>query len=71
MELVRYLPPQPIIVWMDVGKFENLLPENQLMYDLLVKRGYQVQYREYPGGHNYTSWRNDLPIGLESLFPPG
>lgn len=69
MDLVRYIPPLPIKIWMDVGKFESLLSSNQRMYKLLSKRGYQVQYREYPGGHNYTSWRNDLWRGLEFLFP--
>jgi enterochelin esterase family protein len=70
MELVRHLPPQPLKVWMDVGKFEYLLSENQRLRDLLVRRGYQIKYREYLGGHNYTSWRNDLWRGLEFLFPP-
>ena len=69
MDLVRYAPIQPIWVWMDVGKYEYLLPTNQRMRDLLVERGYQVCYREYPGGHNYTSWRDDLWRGLEFLFP--
>jgi enterochelin esterase family protein len=69
MELVRNIPPQPLTIWMDVGKFENLLSENRRLRDLLVKRGYQIQYREYPGGHNYTSWRDDLWRGLEFLFP--
>ena len=69
MDLVRYAPLQPIKIWMDVGKFEYFLQTNQRMHDLLVERGYQVCYREYPGGHNYTSWRDDLWRGLEYLFP--
>jgi len=25
--------------------------------------------REYIGGHNYTSWRDDVWRGLEVMFP--
>jgi enterochelin esterase family protein len=69
MDLVRYTPIKPIKIWMDVGKYEYLRPTNQKMHDLLAEKGYQVCYREYPGGHNYTSWRDDLWRGLEYLFP--
>lgn len=54
---------------MDVGAFEPLLEPNRRMHRRLALRGYQVRYREYSGGHNYTSWRNDLGQGLEWLFP--
>ena len=69
MDLVRYTPIKPIKIWMDVGKYEYLRPTNQKMHNLLAEKGYQVCYREYPGGHNYTSWRDDLWRGLEYLFP--
>jgi enterochelin esterase family protein len=54
---------------MDVGKFEYLLKTNQRMSELLVEKNYQVCCREYPGGHNHTSWRDDLWRGLEYLLP--
>lgn len=57
-------------VWMDVGRMETLLPGNQRMRDLLEAKGFLAGYREYSGGHNYTSWRNDIWHGLEALFPP-
>jgi enterochelin esterase family protein len=69
-DLVRFLPKRPIKIWMDVGIYDYFLSINQRMYNLLVERGYEVQYREFPGGHNYTSWRDDLWRGLEFLFPP-
>lgn len=69
MDMVRYLPVPPVRIWMDVGKFEYLLASNRGMHQLMVDRGYQVHYREYQGGHNYTSWRNDLWRGMEFLFP--
>jgi len=57
-------------VWMDVGRMETLLSGNQRMRDLLEVKGFLAGYREYSGGHNYTSWRNDIWYGLEALFPP-
>ena len=68
MDLVRYFPVQPMNIWMDVGRFEHLLTANRELHALLVDRGYRVSYREYPGGHNYTSWRDDIWRGLEHLF---
>ena len=67
-DLVRCLPPPPIKIWMDAGKLEYLLPGCRKMHRLLVEKGYNLTYREFPGGHNYTSWQNDLWRGLEALF---
>jgi enterochelin esterase family protein len=58
----------PLHVWMDCGRFEWLLACNRRMYPLLREKGHQVTYYEYNGGHNMTSWRNDLPYGLETIF---
>lgn len=68
VDLVRYAPPPDIDIWMDVGQLEWLLKGNQEMVALLKERNYRVEYREFPGGHNYTSWRNDLWYGLEALY---
>lgn len=68
--LVRYAPVPHIKLWMDVGRFEWLLEPNRLFRTLLEERGYDVTYREYNGGHNYPSWRNDFWRGLQTLFPP-
>jgi enterochelin esterase family protein len=38
------------------------------MYALLQERMYNVAYREYSGGHNYTAWRDDVWRGLEKSF---
>ncbi len=67
-DLIQHGPVQPLRIWMDVGRFEWLLQCNQRMNDLLVARGYDVTCREYNGGHNYPSWRNDVWRGLELLF---
>ena len=58
----------PLKLWMDVGRFESLLEVNRNFRALLSAQGYQVPLREYPGGHNYTAWRDDLADGLVYLF---
>jgi enterochelin esterase-like enzyme len=70
-DLVRDGPVLPLKIWMDAGRFERLISANQRMHALLTSRGYDVTYREYSGGHNYPSWRDDLWRGLETLFPDG
>jgi enterochelin esterase family protein len=67
-DLVRCLPPPDIHVWMDVGILEYLLEGNREMYALLKQYKVPLTYREFSGGHNYTSWRNDVWQGLEKLF---
>jgi len=67
-ELVCHLPRPALQVWMDVGRFEWLLACNQEMHALLESKDYAVTYREFSGGHNYTSWRDDVARGLEMLF---
>ena len=69
VDLVRHGQARDINIWMDVGQFEELLEDNRAMQALLVKKGYQVIYREFSGAHNYTSWRDDLWRGLEAMFP--
>ena len=68
VDLIRYAPRPDIQVWMDTGKFEWLLEGNHKMFALLKKQGYWVKMREFAGGHNYTSWRNDIFHGLKKLF---
>jgi enterochelin esterase-like enzyme len=67
-DLVRYAPIPQLALWMDVGQFEWLLETNRRMHSLLNERQTLHGYSEYMGGHNYTSWRNDLWRGLEYLF---
>jgi enterochelin esterase family protein len=67
-ELVRHAPVRPLRIWMDVGRYEWLLDCNRRLHELLVDRGYPVNYRELNAGHNYPAWRDDLSHGLEHLF---
>jgi enterochelin esterase-like enzyme len=55
-------------IWMDVGRFEFLAGPNRRMHEVLRGAGYRVAYHEYPGGHNYTCWRDDVATGLQALF---
>lgn len=68
LDLVTYLPVSTLDIWMDTGRYEWLLEGNRQMYSLLKKKQYHVGYHEYSGGHNFTSWRNDIWRGLEVLF---
>jgi enterochelin esterase-like enzyme len=67
-DIVRYMPKPKLDIWMDVGSLEGLLDCNRQMAALLKEKGYRIAYREYPAGHNYTAWRDDLWRGLETLF---
>jgi enterochelin esterase family protein len=69
VELVRYGQGRDLQIWMDVGTLDDLLEDNRHMVALLDKRQYNVSYREFSAGHNYTAWRNDVWRGLEALFP--
>lgn len=69
-EMVEQVPARPVRIWMDVGRYEGLLDGNRRMHAHLQARGYEVAYREYNAGHNYSAWRDDLWRGLEALYPP-
>lgn len=57
-----------IKIWMDIGRYDFLYSINQRMHSILIEKGYDVKYHEVNGGHNYTTWRNNLPQGLEYFF---
>lgn len=67
-ELIEYGPVPPVRIWMDAGRYEWLLQANRDTHAQLLRRGYDVTYHEYPAGHNYPAWRDDLPHGLEHLL---
>ncbi len=69
-ELVKMKETKPLKLFLDCGRYEDLAAANRRMSDLLQEIGYAHLYREYHGGHNYPSWRNELEFGLRYLFPP-
>ena len=70
VDLVRHGQANEIQIWMDVGSLDFLLNDNRRMKNILTEYKYNFTYRECSGGHNYTSWRNDVWRGLEVMFPP-
>jgi len=68
VELIRHKHSRDIKIWMDIGRLDDLLEDNRRMRPLLKENGYNVTYREYTGGHNYTAWRDDVWRGLEAMF---
>jgi enterochelin esterase-like enzyme len=69
VDLVRFGQGRNLQIWMDVGTLDDLLEDNRRMIALLDKRQYNVTYREFSAGHNYTAWRDDIWRGLEAMFP--
>jgi enterochelin esterase family protein len=61
---------------LDVGAFETMSFErmpsiyhaNLHMRDVLVAKGYDVSFVEYPGGHDYLCWRETVADGLIALL---
>lgn len=69
-EFVDGVITRPLKIWMNVGCFDFLCEENLRMKDLLLKKGYSTDFVMNNGGHNYTTWRNSLHLGLMKMFPP-
>jgi enterochelin esterase-like enzyme len=44
------------------------LADNAYRHEALLRRGYEVVYREYSGGHDYACWRGGLADGLIELL---
>ena len=69
VDLARHGQAREVNIWMNVGQLDFLLEDNRKMHALLQEKKYNVTYREFSGGHNYTAWRNDVWRGLEWVFP--
>jgi enterochelin esterase family protein len=68
VDLIRARQTRDIKIWMDVGCFDSLLEDNRRLQPILQENGYNVTYREFSGGHNYTCWQNEAGIALEEMF---
>jgi hypothetical protein len=64
----RNSPHVPIKFYMEVGRFDSLVALNREMRDVLLLKGYSIDYREFDGGHDYFYWRGSLADGLISLL---
>ena len=68
VDLVRHRHAHDLKIWMDCGILDDLLEDNRRISRLLKEKEYNVTYREFSGGHNYTSWRDDVWRELEEMF---
>lgn len=73
---------QPIRLYVDIGLYEQKvgqgwLPENEIDFlkanrefrKVLIEKGYDFIYREYPEGHTWGNWRAHLIEALIHYFP--
>lgn len=58
----------PERIALQVGRLEWLLAPARRFAAVLAERGTKHEYREYPSGHNWTTWRTGLADGLVDLF---
>jgi enterochelin esterase family protein len=64
--------------YLDVGtlettpfeQFSSLYHANLHMRDVLIAKGYDVSFQEFPGGHDYLCWRETIADGLVALLAP-
>jgi enterochelin esterase family protein len=61
----------PIRFYMEIGIYDlgaAMLGSNRELRDVLQLKGYDVDYNEFAGGHNFVNWRGSLADGLISLL---
>ncbi|MEU5660840.1 enterochelin esterase [Streptomyces sp. NPDC047737] len=68
-------PRLPLRFSMDIGSLERAIVDydpmttHQNMRDVLVEKGYEVDYQEYLGGHDMICWRGTIVERLLSFHP--
>jgi enterochelin esterase family protein len=65
---IRFYLDAGVLETSSVRAFAPLLYANRHLRDVLLARGYEVTYREYPGGHDYLWWRETVADGLIALL---
>ena len=61
----------PIRFYMDIGLYDagaSMLGMNRAFRDVLQAKGYDLDYREFKGGHSYVNWNVTFADGLMSLL---
>lgn len=66
----------PLRFYLDAGtlettqyeQFSSLYHANVHLRDVLIAKGYDVSFHEFPGGHDYFCWRETVADGLISLL---
>lgn len=70
---VEYLNRQPkfhLRIYMNAGHFEmeELIEANNITYQTLIGKGYDVKFEVFNGGHDLLWWRETFMKGLRYLF---
>ncbi len=60
--------PHPVPMTMTCGADEENLANNEAMAEDLSRQGYDVMFDEFPGGHNWVTWRLALDAALVELI---
>lgn len=63
-------PPRSLDISLDTGTLEWLTAPNRRMAATLQDLGIPHQYREYPSGHNWITWKNALAEALLYIQRP-
>jgi enterochelin esterase-like enzyme len=67
--MIKHMPRPPgLKIWQDVGVLEWLLENKRAIHKMLQEHHYDVTCREHAGAHNYTSWSDQLPDALMTMF---
>jgi len=72
-------PKRPVRFYLNIGRFEDvtvldgrtMLSVNHHLRDALRAKGYDVQFAEFTGGHEYLNWKGMLSDGLIALLGNG
>ena len=59
-KLIECGPKKQIKFYIDTGTIRDARVEASQMRELLLAKGYEVKYGEYPEGHNWVNWRARL-----------
>lgn len=61
--------PVPVRVFHDVGELEGSITASRWLDQVLRHKGYDTEYREFAGGHDYAWWRGLFADALLWCFP--
>jgi enterochelin esterase family protein len=59
------------LVWFSTGAEDGLMPTTKATVEMLKKHGFDVTFKESPGGHTWLNWRNYLVEFAPQLFQEG
>jgi enterochelin esterase family protein len=62
------LKPGLKLLWFGTGTDDSTIPTTRATIEMLKKHGFTPFFRESPGGHTWTNWRNYLKEFAPQLF---